>query len=216
MYINYKRFCLWVKQVIVAYNKDQSPNKYQSPNKLNLGVGANRTEEEKPLILNVVKCLSRIKEYLPIVGLVDFNKLSAKLIFGADNGLLSLRTEDCLLYAFSVAGIVLSVVAYDYQEIGVLVTLFCLFHACVGLILPSLARLRTLYVPNELRGGMMSLSLVPVSAAILFFLVQGGYYRNIENSTIIAFAALGLFSAAGSMYLLKQWGKQLHNDWHKI
>ncbi|KAK1363246.1 hypothetical protein POM88_038807 [Heracleum sosnowskyi] len=118
-------------------------------------------------------------------------------------GLLSLRTEDCLLYAFSVAGIVLSVVAYDYQEIGVLVTLFCLFHACVGLILPSLARLRTLYVPNELRGGMMSLSLVPVSAAILFFLMQGGYYRNIENSTIIAFAALGLFSAAGSMYLLK-------------
>ncbi|KAK1363745.1 molybdate-anion transporter-like [Heracleum sosnowskyi] len=132
------------------------------------------------------------------------------------SGLLSLRTEDCLLYAFSVAGIVLSVVAYDYQEIGVLVTLFCLFHACVGLILPSLARLRTLYVPNELRGGMMSLSLVPVSAAILFFLMQGGYYRNIENSTIIAFAAVGLFSAAGSMYLLKQWGKQLHNDWHKM
>ncbi|KAK1395301.1 hypothetical protein POM88_014357 [Heracleum sosnowskyi] len=311
---------------------------------LNLSVGAYRTEEEKPLLLNVVKCLSRIKEYLPIVGLVDFNKLSAKLIFGADSpaiqenrvtsvqclsgagslrvggeflarhyheriiyipqptwgnhpkiftlaglsvktyryynpetrgldfedggeylaaqsyaknmglygehvgalsivfktvdaeskvesqlklvirpmysspplhgasivaailkdsGLLSLRTEDCLLYAFSVAGIVLSVVAYDYQEIGVLVTLFCLFHACVGLILHSLARLRTLYVPNELRGGMMSLSLVPVSAAILFFLMHGGYYRNIENSTIIAFAALGLFSAAGSMYLLK-------------
>lgn len=45
---------------------------------------------------------------------------------------------------------------------------------------------------------------------------QGGYYRNIENSTIIAFAALGLFSAAGSMYLLKQWGKQPHNDWHKM
>lgn len=30
------------------------------------------------------------------------------------------------------------------QEIGVLVTLFILFHACVGLILPSLARLRTM------------------------------------------------------------------------
>ena len=28
---------------------------------------------------------SRNKEYLPIVGLVDFNKLSAKLIFGADS-----------------------------------------------------------------------------------------------------------------------------------
>lgn len=27
---------------------------------------------------------SRIKEYLPITGLADFNKLSAKLILGAD------------------------------------------------------------------------------------------------------------------------------------
>jgi aspartate/tyrosine/aromatic aminotransferase len=27
---------------------------------------------------------SRVKEYLPIVGLADFNKLSAKLILGAD------------------------------------------------------------------------------------------------------------------------------------
>jgi hypothetical protein len=33
----------------------------------------------------------------------------------------------------------------NMQEIGVLVTLFCLFHACVGLILPSLAKLRTMY-----------------------------------------------------------------------
>jgi aspartate aminotransferase len=35
--------------VTVAYNKDPSPNK------LNLGVGAYRTEEGKPLVLNVVK-----------------------------------------------------------------------------------------------------------------------------------------------------------------
>lgn len=27
---------------------------------------------------------SRVKEYLPIVGLAEFNKLSAKLMFGAD------------------------------------------------------------------------------------------------------------------------------------
>lgn len=27
---------------------------------------------------------SRVKEYLPITGLADFNKLSAKLIFGDD------------------------------------------------------------------------------------------------------------------------------------
>ncbi|KAJ0091699.1 hypothetical protein Patl1_13266 [Pistacia atlantica] len=73
--------------VTVAYNKDPSPNK------LNLGVGAYRTEEGKPLVLDVVRRAeqllvndqSRVKEYLPIVGLADFNKLSAKLIFGADS-----------------------------------------------------------------------------------------------------------------------------------
>ncbi|XP_004291203.1 PREDICTED: aspartate aminotransferase, cytoplasmic [Fragaria vesca subsp. vesca] len=72
--------------VTVAYNKDQSPNK------VNLGVGAYRTEEGKPLVLNVVRKaeqklvndMSRVKEYLPIVGLAEFNKLSARLILGAD------------------------------------------------------------------------------------------------------------------------------------
>lgn len=73
--------------VTVAYNKDPSPVK------LNLGVGAYRTEEGKPLVLSVVRQaeqslvndVSRVKEYLPIVGLAEFNKLSAKLIFGADS-----------------------------------------------------------------------------------------------------------------------------------
>ncbi|ONK69048.1 uncharacterized protein A4U43_C05F18740 [Asparagus officinalis] len=73
--------------VTVAYNKDQSPVK------VNLGVGAYRTEEGKPLVLNVVRRAeqllvndrSRVKEYLPITGLADFNKLSAKLILGADS-----------------------------------------------------------------------------------------------------------------------------------
>ncbi|KAL2479784.1 Aspartate aminotransferase 3 [Abeliophyllum distichum] len=73
--------------VTVAYNKDPSPDK------LNLGVGAYRTEEGKPLVLNVVRKAeqllvndpSRVKEYLPITGLADFNKLSAKLIFCADS-----------------------------------------------------------------------------------------------------------------------------------
>ncbi|PRQ27485.1 putative aspartate transaminase [Rosa chinensis] len=73
--------------VTVAYNKDQSPNK------VNLGVGAYRTEEGKPLVLNVVRKaeqklvndMSRVKEYLPIVGLAEFNKLSARLILGADS-----------------------------------------------------------------------------------------------------------------------------------
>ncbi|GMG99060.1 hypothetical protein Nepgr_000900 [Nepenthes gracilis] len=73
--------------VTIAYNKDPSPVK------LNLGVGAYRTEEGKPLVLNVVKRAelqlvnnrSRVKEYLPITGLAEFNKLSAKLIFGDDS-----------------------------------------------------------------------------------------------------------------------------------
>ncbi|XP_044464526.1 aspartate aminotransferase, cytoplasmic isoform X1 [Mangifera indica] len=87
--------------VTVAYNKDPSPDK------LNLGVGAYRTEEGKPLVLNVVRQAeqllvndqSRVKEYLPIVGLADFNKLSAKLIFGADSPAIQenrVATVQCL------------------------------------------------------------------------------------------------------------------------
>lgn len=85
-----------------------------------------------------------------------------------------------------------------WQDIGTLVILFCMFQACVGFILPSLARLRTKwvtgarilkfkllsttfclqswhhcrYLPNELRGGMMSFSLSLANAAIFVFLLQ--------------------------------------------
>ncbi|XP_019438405.1 PREDICTED: aspartate aminotransferase 1 [Lupinus angustifolius] len=87
--------------VTVAYNKDPSPVK------LNLGVGAYRTEEGKPLVLNVVRRVeqqlvneaSRNKEYLPIVGVADFNKLSARLIFGADSPAIQenrVTTVQCL------------------------------------------------------------------------------------------------------------------------
>lgn len=87
--------------VTVAYNKDPSPVK------LNLGVGAYRTEEGKPLVLNVVRKAeqklvndrSRVKEYLPITGLAEFNKLSAKLIFGADSPAIQenrVATVQCL------------------------------------------------------------------------------------------------------------------------
>jgi hypothetical protein len=44
---------------------------------------------------------------------------------------------------------------------------------------------------------------------------QRGYYQKIENSTIVALAALGLFMASGSMHLLKRWGKQPFQNWHK-
>ncbi|XVF49174.1 hypothetical protein PTKIN_Ptkin03bG0247200 [Pterospermum kingtungense] len=87
--------------VTVAYNKDQNPIK------LNLGVGAYRTEEGKPLVLNVVRKAeqllvndqSRVKEYLPILGLAEFNKLSAKLILGDDSPAIQenrVATAQCL------------------------------------------------------------------------------------------------------------------------
>ncbi|OVA17075.1 Protein of unknown function DUF791 [Macleaya cordata] len=132
------------------------------------------------------------------------------------SGPSQVRTEDSLIAAFVIAGFALSIVAYDYQEIGVLLNLFCCFHSCVGLIVPSLARLRTMYVPNQLRGGMISLSLAPANAAVLFVLIQGGYCQNLENATIMAFAALGLFIAAGCMHMLKRSGKQPHQNWHDL
>lgn len=73
--------------VTVAYQKDPSPHK------VNLGVGAYRTEEGKPLVLDVVHRAELMiladrtlnHEYLPIAGLAAFNKLSAKLILGSDS-----------------------------------------------------------------------------------------------------------------------------------
>lgn len=60
--------------------------------KLNLGVGAYRTEELQPYVLNVVKKAENLmiqkgdtKEYLPIEGLAAFNKVTAELLLGADN-----------------------------------------------------------------------------------------------------------------------------------
>ncbi|BBM99003.1 aspartate aminotransferase, chloroplastic [Marchantia polymorpha subsp. ruderalis] len=60
--------------------------------KLNLGVGAYRTEELQPLVLNVVKKAEKKmlesgenKEYLPIEGLAAFNKATAELLLGADS-----------------------------------------------------------------------------------------------------------------------------------
>ncbi|XP_013632855.1 PREDICTED: aspartate aminotransferase, cytoplasmic isozyme 2-like [Brassica oleracea var. oleracea] len=63
------------------------------PVKLNVSAGAYRTEEGKPLVLEVVRKaeqqlandLSCDKGYLPIDGLADFNKLSAKLTLGDDS-----------------------------------------------------------------------------------------------------------------------------------
>lgn len=87
--------------VTIAYNKDQSPVK------LNLGVGAYRTEDGKPYVLRVVReaerCLindgSRNKEYLSITGIPAFTKLSAKLILGENSPAINEKrvcTAQCL------------------------------------------------------------------------------------------------------------------------
>lgn len=144
------------------------------------------------------------------------------------NGPVSLRTEDCLLYLFSVTGIVLSLVAYDYQvwtlnhlyfsslftwslafqfailcagdwsSSGTILFISCLhwpyftftcqienFVISLSLSLPCFICLlweglltylwliiSNRYVPNELRGGMISLSLAPANLALVFFLMQ--------------------------------------------
>lgn len=63
------------------------------PNKVNLGVGAYRDNDNKPWVLPVVRKAQRIiaddtsldHEYLPITGLASFTSAAAKLILGADS-----------------------------------------------------------------------------------------------------------------------------------
>nr|CAB3479746.1 unnamed protein product [Digitaria exilis] len=123
-----------------------------------------------------------------------------------------LRNEDSLTIAYIGSGLALSIVAYDYQDIGTLVILFCIFHACVGFILPSLARLRTMYLPNELRGGMMSFSLTLANAAIFVFLLQGAHRRSVANSTILGLASCGLLGAGGCIHMLRWWRKHTRQN----
>lgn len=47
-------------------------------------------------------------------------------------------------------------------------------------------------------------------------LFQGGYYRSISNAAIMAFAAIGLFAAAGCMHVLKRLGKQPYQHLRKL
>ncbi|KAI9146434.1 pyridoxal phosphate-dependent transferase [Paraphysoderma sedebokerense] len=66
------------------------------PQKINVGVGAYRTEEGKPWVLPVVRKAEQIiandmgldHEYLPIEGLKSFTDASAKLILGKDSPVL--------------------------------------------------------------------------------------------------------------------------------
>eukprot|EP01111_Echinosteliopsis_oligospora_P002201 TRINITY_DN1321_c0_g1_i1.p1 TRINITY_DN1321_c0_g1~~TRINITY_DN1321_c0_g1_i1.p1 ORF type:complete len:414 (-),score=120.52 TRINITY_DN1321_c0_g1_i1:65-1306(-) len=69
--------------VSVAYKADTNPNK------IDLGVGAYRTEEGKPYVLSCVRKAEKKmleqnlnKEYLPIEGIKEFNDLTVRLLFG--------------------------------------------------------------------------------------------------------------------------------------
>ena len=66
-----------------------------SDDKLNLGVGAYRTEELKPYVLNVVRKAEKRelerdenKEYLPIEGLASFRAATAELLLGKDSSVI--------------------------------------------------------------------------------------------------------------------------------
>jgi len=69
----------------ILFNADKSPNK------INLGIGAYRTDDGKPYVLNVlkkaeqllVKDAARNYEYLPQNGDVQFAKVARELIFGS-------------------------------------------------------------------------------------------------------------------------------------
>lgn len=73
-----------------AYKQDQSPQK------INLGVGAYRDEQGRPYVLESVKRAEGMiperypeKEYAGIAGLPEFCKLSARLAFGSESPLLA-------------------------------------------------------------------------------------------------------------------------------
>eukprot|EP00291_Cryptomonas_curvata_P015193 CAMPEP_0172153806 /NCGR_PEP_ID=MMETSP1050-20130122/1669_1 /TAXON_ID=233186 /ORGANISM="Cryptomonas curvata, Strain CCAP979/52" /LENGTH=305 /DNA_ID=CAMNT_0012822423 /DNA_START=21 /DNA_END=935 /DNA_ORIENTATION=+ len=76
--------------VAVAFNADPSPQK------INLGIGAYRTSEGKPLVLRCIRAAEQSivsdpalnKEYLPVQGLEAFLSQTAQVIFGTDSPLV--------------------------------------------------------------------------------------------------------------------------------
>lgn len=138
-----------------------------------------------------------------------------------------MRPEAYLTTAFVTASFSLAIPAYDYQvsvylfqdliilwtnclrnkfiRLGCLWLYFVYSNVRVGIISPLLARLRSIYVPNDMRAGMISISRVPINIAIVFVLMRGGYYHNLENNTILTMCVLGLLSGAGCLHILNRW-----------
>ncbi|KAG7262995.1 hypothetical protein CRUP_001035 [Coryphaenoides rupestris] len=77
---------------VAVFKLTQDFNNDQDPNKVNLGVGAYRTDEGKPWVLPVVKKVEKViahddrlnHEYLPILGLPDFRASASKIALGED------------------------------------------------------------------------------------------------------------------------------------
>lgn len=81
-----------------------------SPSKVNLGVGAYRTDKNEPYVLPVVRRVeqalcadgaSHNHEYLAQGGLPDFARLAARLLFGEESAAL---TEDRVVTVQSLSG----------------------------------------------------------------------------------------------------------------
>ncbi|KAM4599773.1 aspartate aminotransferase, cytoplasmic isoform 1-T1 [Fundulus diaphanus] len=78
---------------VAVFKLTQDFNNDPFPNKVNLGVGAYRTDEGKPWVLPVVKKVEKIivhddrlnHEYLPILGLAEFRSSSSKIVLGDDS-----------------------------------------------------------------------------------------------------------------------------------
>lgn len=80
--------------VTEAFKRDTNPKK------INLGVGAYRTDEGKPFVLESVKKAEQMianenldKEYAPISGLPEFCQASAKLAFGDKSPVIQNQTN---------------------------------------------------------------------------------------------------------------------------
>ncbi|XP_017268523.1 aspartate aminotransferase, cytoplasmic [Kryptolebias marmoratus] len=78
---------------VAVFKLTQDFNNDQFPKKVNLGVGAYRTDEGKPWVLPVVKKVEKLivhddrlnHEYLPILGLPDFRSSASKIALGDDS-----------------------------------------------------------------------------------------------------------------------------------
>ncbi|CAM6109941.1 unnamed protein product [Calypogeia fissa] len=117
-------------------------------------------------------------------------------------GPFPVRPEIFLPWVFLAASLSMVVPGYDYQEIQVLVAAFCVFHICVGIAWPSLARLRNIYILSDRRAAVLSLYRVPGTVGVVLILIKGALMKQFYNSTIYYICAFGLLSGAGTLHLL--------------